>query len=69
MIDPTFRLGSHCQIYGHDWRVTSMKGRYSCHMCRAVAYCPACVRTIPLGAIIVRCEWHKQHEKGQDVAR
>ncbi len=57
------RLGSSCHMHCHAWRVTSMKGRYSCHVCRAVAYCPDCVRTIPLGSTVVRCEWHKQHKR------
>lgn len=63
------QIGSYCQKSGHVWRVTSMKGRYHCHICRAVAYCPGCVRPIPLDALSVRCEWHKQHHKPGDVAK
>jgi hypothetical protein len=61
--------GSHCQTSGHAWRVTSMKGRFHCHICRAVAYCPDCMRTTPLGAALVRCAWHEQHQKRGDVAK
>ena len=62
IIDPQFRPGSHCQIYDHDWRVTSMKGRSQCRVCEKLAYCPECsslhALTIPLGALRVRCSSH-----------
>ncbi len=73
LIDPLFRPGSHCQIYGHEWRVTPIKGQWQCHLCEKPAYCPTCAKThahtIPPGALSVSCAQHTTHpvERRPDV--
>ncbi len=62
LVDPLFRPGSHCQIYGREWRVTSITGHWQCAICQKPAYCPECTKTsahtIPLDALRVRCAQH-----------
>jgi hypothetical protein len=60
MADLEYRQGSHCQIYDHSWRPTSLQGQYMCRVCGVVAYCPGCLLTVPLGATKMRCERHKE---------